>query len=310
MNKARCVIFGGGGFIGSHLVEKLIEEKYLVTVFNRRPKKTYKNLLSIKEKFWFIQGDIKNSKLLKEVIKSNDIVFDLIASSVPYSSMQAPGEEINNHISSHFKLIQYACTRRAKKIIFFSSGGGVYGKKIKLPISEEEVLQPISPHAISKVTIEHFLHYFCKMNDVPYIIYRLSNPYGPRQVPKKGFGIIPTIFSHILRNKTPVLFDNGRLIRDFIYIDDLIDGVIKSFDKNTKHHTYNIGSGKGTSLNALWREIKRITKTNLNPQFEAKRPIDVDSVALNIARFKKEFNWSPKTKLSEGLKRTWTATKS
>lgn len=307
MKKSRCIIFGGGGFIGSHLTEKLVEKNFSVIVFARGSKKDYENLDRVIGKIDFIKGDFNNIKLISKVINPNDIVFDLIASSVPFSSMQMPGEEINNHISSHFRLIQLACQKKAKKIIFFSSGGGVYGQKSKIPISEEKFLQPVSPHAISKTTIEYFLNYFSKVYDIPYIIYRLSNPYGSRQIPKKGFGVIPTLFSHILRNESPTLFDNGKLIRDFIYIDDVINAILASFNKKTKHHVYNIGSGKGITIQALWEEIKKITKTNLNPIFMKKRPIDTDVVVLSIKRFRKEFDWKPKTELSVGLKKTWSA---
>lgn len=307
MNKTKCIIFGGGGFIGSHLTERLVEKNFSVIVFARGSKREYDNLNRVVDKIDFIKGDFNNINLISKVINPGDIVFDLIASSVPFSSMQMPDEEINNHISPHFQLIQLACKKKAKKIVFFSSGGGVYGQKSKSPISEEKFLQPASPHAISKITIEYFLNYFSKIYDTPYIIYRLSNPYGPRQIPKKGFGIIPTLFSHVSQNKSPTLFDNGKLIRDFIYIDDVINAILVSFNKKTEHHIYNIGSGKGITIQVLWEEIKKITKTDINTIFMEKRPIDTDVVVLSIRRLEEEFGWKPKTELSVGLKRTWNA---
>jgi len=307
MKKRHCIVFGGGGFIGSHLVEKLVEKKYPVSVVCRGSEQDYKNLSDVKNKINVIKIDISNYAYIGKIINEGDIVFDLIASSVPFSSMQTPHQEINHHISSHFKLIQAACKKEVAKFIFFSSGGGVYGNKKKLPITEDETLQPVSPHAISKATIEYLLHYFSRIHNIPYIIYRLSNPYGPRQISKKGFAIIPTIFSNVSRNQPPTLFDHGKLIRDYIYIDDLINAITISFNKKTKYPIYNIGSGKGSTLNMLWQNIKKITKAELSPIYIPKRPIDVDTVVLNTNRFKREFDWKPQIKLSSGLKKTWNA---
>ena len=305
MKKSRCLVLGGGGFIGSHLTEALIKNKYPVAVFSRKSNVVLKNLSNVMKDVQFIEEDFNNINSVIKVIKSDDIVFDLVASSVPLSSATSPVDEINNHIYPHVKLFEIACQKKVKKIIFISSGGGVYGEKKKLPISEEQIPQPISPHAIAKLTIEYYLHYFGKIYRTPYLIYRLSNPYGPRQLPKKGFAIVPTLFSCVLQNNQPVLFDNGHLVRDFIYIEDVIDAIILSFNKKTKHNLYNIGVGRGVSIQNLWKEIKKITKTKLKPQYESKRSFDVNSVILDISRFKNEFNWSPDASLSLGLEKTW-----
>jgi dTDP-D-glucose 4,6-dehydratase len=128
--------------------------------------------------------------------------------------------------------------KKVKKIIFASSGGGVYGNTQKMPISETRHLQPSSPYGIGKATIEYFLSYICSQNQTPFVIYRISNPYGPKQIPKTGFGLIPTLFTKILSNEPPVLFDDGNAVRDFIYIDDLIEAITISFYKKNKNTIY------------------------------------------------------------------------
>lgn len=305
MSKSRCLVFGGGGFIGSHLVEKLVASHYPVVAISRGTKKDLNNLSLVINQIKFIKADFNRKQLINNLIKPNDIVFDLIASSVPFSSMQLPTEEIKKHIFSHVQLIKTAVEKKAKKIIFFSTGGAIYQEQGNKLVSEKTLLQPASPHAISKATIEYFLSYFNKLYQTPFIIYRLSNVYGPRQVPKKGFGIVPTLFNSVINKQTPTLFDQGKIIRDFIYIDDAIDAVIKSFNKKTQHQIYNIASGKGTDLKTLWQEIKKITNTKLQSIYKPKRPIDIQAVILDINRFKNEFNWRPKTRLTTGLKKTW-----
>lgn len=305
MKKNRCIIFGGGGFIGSHLTEALVKNKYSVVIFSRKSKSALKNLNNAMKDVKFIEGDFNDIGVVKKVIAANDIVFDLIASSVPFSSTQTPIEEINHHIFSHVRFIEACCKKKVKKIIFASSGGGVYGDKKKLPISENEMLEPISPHAIGKIAIEYYLNYYSKMYDIPYIIYRLSNPYGPRQIPEKGFGIVPTLFSHAFKNTPPTLFDHGNLVRDFIFIDDLIEAITQSFDCDNKFNLYNIGSGEGTTIINLWENIKKITKTNIKPLYQPKRPFDINSIILDMERFKSEYGWKSKTKLTDGLSQTW-----
>ena len=144
------------------------------------------------------------------------------------------------------------------------------------------------------------------MYGIPYIIYRLSNPYGPRQVSERGFGIVPTLFSQIIKNTPPTLFDNGNLVRDFIFIDDLVEGIIKSFDNKNKFNLYNVGSNQGTTIKDLWELIKKITGTNIKPNYQPKRPFDIQSIILDTKRFEKEYNWKPKVSLNKGLLKEWT----
>lgn len=297
----RILVFGGTGFIGSSLVEALIKKNYNVAVFGRN----LKNLDYLKDSVEFIQGDFHNIEDIQNTLRKDDIVFDLITSSVPYTSMFSPSHEITQHILSHVQFIETACKIGVEKIIFTSSGGGIYGEKKHTELSEQEPPQPVSPHAISKITIEYFLEYFCKIYNIPHIIYRLSNPYGPRQQMKEGFGVIPTFFSFIKAEKQPILFNHGELIRDFIYIDDMAEALIIPLEKGNQHTLYNIGSGKGESIKHLWETIKEITGTPIEPIFKEKRPIDAESIILNISRFKDEFNWEPKTSLHDGLKTCW-----
>lgn len=303
MKKNRCIIFGGGGFIGSHLAEALVRSKYSVVIFSRKSKNALKNLDNVIKDVQFIEGDFNDISLVKKIVNTGDIVFDLVASSVPFSSTQSPIEEINHHIFSHVRFIEACCKKNVKKIIFASSGGGVYGDKKKLPISETELLEPISPHAIGKITIEYYFNYYHKTFGTPYLIYRLNNPYGPRQVSEKGFGIVPTLFSHAFKNTPPTLFDHGNLVRDFIFIEDLVGAITESFDKKNKFNIYNIGSGKGTSIKDLWEMIKKIAGSNIKPSYQPKRPFDIQSIVLDTTRFGKEYHWKPETSLIQGLQK-------
>ena len=234
MKKSRCIIFGGGGFIGSHLVKSLVNKGYSIYVFTLGSKHEQNNLKNVIKHINLIKGDFNDANSLRKFIKPGDIIFDLVAFSVPSSSFASPVDEINKHIYPHVNLFEVAFQKKVKKIIFLSSGGGVYGEKKIMPISELSLTKPISPHSIAKLTIEYYLQYFSRLYRIPILIYRVSNAYGPRQIPKDGFGIIPAMFFNILRKKRPILFDHGKIIRDFIYIDDLTEAIAMSFDKKNK----------------------------------------------------------------------------
>lgn len=304
MLKKRCVVFGGGGFIGSHLTEALVAKNYDVLVYARGSNKDFQNLNDVLNKITFVKGDLQNINLIKKIIRPEDFVFNLISSSVPVSSMNKPVDEVRYHIFQHVLLAQTIFKIGIQKYIFASSGGGVYGQKRKLPISETASPSPSSPHAIAKASIEYFTTYFSRLYSKPCLIFRISNPYGKRQAVQKGFGIVPTIITHIKNRTSPILFNNGSIIRDFIYIDDLIDAITLSFDKKTKYNLYNIGTGKGTTIKKIWTILKRLLEVKLEPIYAEKRPIDADKVILDISRFSREFNWKPKFDINTGLKKT------
>lgn len=301
----RCLIFGGSGFIGSHLTNALVKKGYRTFVVCRNSKKAYDNLSGLRNRIGILYGDFLDHNFLENIIKPNDIVFDLISSSVPSTSSNSPIEEINQHITPHVKFIDIAVKKKIKKIIFASSGGGIYGENKKKVQSETNETQPFSPHAIAKLTIENYLRFFSREYGNKFIIYRISNPYGPKQISRQGFAIIPSFFKHVIEHTPPIIFGDGKQLRDFIYIDDLIEAIMVSFPKNTKSHTYNLGSNSGTPINRLWQEIKKLTNSDLNPLFKKNRTIDVPRVILNTERFRKEFKWKPKITLEEGLKKTW-----
>ncbi len=308
MKKSRIVLFGGAGFIGSHLSKKLLQDDFHVTIFTRLTHENKSNLDQLRNKYknkiQIIIEDFSNSKLINEILQPKDIVFDLISSTVPFTSMQSPLRVIQEDIFLHENFIKIACEKRVKKIIFPSSGGGIYGENQVLPICEEAVPKPSSPYAIGKLTIEYFLRYYAHQYQVECLIYRISNPYGPNQLPKEGFALIPTIVHHIQNNTSPTLFNYGKLIRDFIYIDDLIDAIAISFNRKNKHEIYNIGSGKGVKIKDVWALIKDISHSKVKVLYKEKRIFDIDKVILDISRFKNEFSWKPKTSLSSGLTET------
>ena len=298
------VILGASSFIGRQLLQRLSSDKYTVTAFIKNTSLRTSDSLFANQNISTITGDYQDPSVLKNLFHKGDIVFNLISSSTPNSSAQQPVDEVTNHIDPQVRLIETACKANIAKLIFFSSGGGIYGNDTTNKRTETDAIHPSSPHSIAKATIEYYQNYFCKKYGVPSLIYRLSNPYGPGQVQKPGFGLIPTLFEHAINNTSPRLYDNGLAVRDFIYIDDLLDAIMCSYDKNNEFETYNIGSGVGTQIKQVWELIKQITQSETQPIYLPKREFDIHSNVLDIQRFAGEFGWEPKIQLIEGLKKT------
>lgn len=301
---SKVVLIGGSGFIGSHVANALAEE-HTVTVIGRSKKKPV-----LHPNVSYVRGDFTDASFLDTVITADQIVCNFVTSSVPFTSSTSPTQEIREHIEPHVLFTEYLCKKKVQKIVFASSGGGIYGLHPRLPIPEQTRIDPVSPHAIAKITIEYYLSYFAKMYHIPYLIYRISNPYGEGQAQKKGFGLIPTLFNHCIQNTSPTLYNKGRNIKDYIYIQDLARAIALSLHKENNAPVYNIGSGGGSSVLEIWQHIRDITGTDLEPVLKEKRLIDAEHIVLDNSLFREEYDWEPTTSLKEGLQKTWEAHKS
>lgn len=302
-----AVVFGASGFIGTHLVNRLAMSGVKTVAVMRKPPNSDKANQFAQPNIEIKIGDITDDSFLANILAKDQYVFNLATPSTPYTSANAPVVEIEEHILPQVKMLLMASKIGVAKMIYFSSGGGIYGKDVQSPISEHEVISPSSPHAIAKAAIEFYMQYFGSKYNIPQLIYRLSNPYGPGQVQKLGFGLIPTLFSHCLDNIPPQLYGEGNSIRDFIYIDDLIDAIMCSYDKKNQHVVYNVGSGMGTKTIEVWKIIKQLTNSSVEPQLLPKREFDVDKYILDVSRFSNEFGWNQKTSLVDGLTMTWNS---
>lgn len=308
-------VFGANGFLGRHLVLRLASMPGVtITAFDRfsslkrdeAPHHPFKNHTNIT----ILPGDFFNRNEIKEALNGADYVFHLISSTTPAASIHDPLVDIDTNIRGTVELLQLCSEANVKKVLYFSSGGTVYGNVDSESIDETVSLAPLSPYAIGKVTIENYLEYFYNTHNLDYISYRIANPYGPGQNIQGKQGVIP-IFMRLFSSGEPItIFGDGEMVRDYIYIDDLITMICHSFDKVTAFRAYNIGSGKGVSVNALVKAIEKTSDITPNKHFQPSPPVYVQRSVLNIDRFIEEFDIKPEVKLSEGIERTWKYVKS
>jgi UDP-glucose 4-epimerase len=304
--KERILILGGAGFIGSNLTEALVRNnKYNIRVFDLLKDGFSENLTSLKGKIEIISGDFLNINDLRKALKDVDYVFHLISFTTPGSSVDNLSIELDTNIKGTINLLQECVKSRIKKVIYASSGGSIYGNNKKGICNEEDKLDPISPHAISKMLIEKYLNYYRLHYGLDYLVLRYSNPYGPKQNILNKQGIV-SIFLNLARQEKKIqIFGDGKNIRDYIFIEDAVNITKLLFEENTKHRIYNVGSGLGYSINEIIEAIEITLGKKIKTETLPQRDVDVRKIVLNTGRLKEEIEYNLKTDIKEGVRKTW-----
>lgn len=298
---ARCVVLGANGFIGSHLVDSLVSFGHDVRAFDRFSNHTRKFSA---EQVEVVSGDFLNRHDLAEAIRGMEYVFHFISTTTPISAEDDPIIDIETNVKQSVELFQECVHQKIKGVIFASTGGAIYGSGYSDKVNEEALPQPVSPYAIGKLTIEHYLRYFSKKHDLKSVSYRISNPFGERQSMSAKQGVIPIFLWHIAHGEPITVLGDGSMVRDYIYVKDVADMIAQSFDKATKS-TYNLGSGRGVSVNELVSVIKKMANHKVDIRFKDSPATFIEKVVLDTTRFTNEFDIRPKVYLEDGIKDTW-----
>jgi UDP-glucose 4-epimerase len=296
-----CLVLGGNGFIGSHIVDKFLAEGNRVRVFDKYKEHYRKPLAAVDYRY----GDFGNRGLLMEALADIDIVLHFISTTLPKTSNDDPAFDVQSNVIETLFLIEQCIAQKVKKIIFISSGGTIYGTPLKLPIPEISVTEPECSYGITKLTIEKYLALFNRLYGLEYTILRPSNVYGSRQNPDNIQGAISVFLGKVARGEPIQIWGDGEVVRDYIYIDDMVDAVSKATNINTPDRIFNIGSGQGVSLNEIIKVICQVTKRDTCVEYHEKRIFDVPEIYLDVRRAQQQLNWSPTTSIEVGIKRTW-----
>jgi len=294
----RILVLGGTGFIGSHIVDALLNEGYYVKVLDRTLKHTENNHPHSVE---YLQADFGDSLILLEALTGIDVVIHLVSSTVPGTSNLDPIADIQTNLINSVNLFKAMHQANVQRIIYFSSGGTVYGNPMKTPISENHSTHPISSYGITKLAIENYLYMHQELYGLKPVILRLSNPYGPRQGRFGSQGVIGTFLKQIMQGQAIKIWGDGSVIRDYIYISDAVSACMAAINTEVSG-TFNIGSRIGYSLLDIVKEIELCTQKNAELIFESQRGFDVKEVVLDISLAKEQLNWSPECTLQNGVK--------
>ena len=292
------LVLGGNGFIGSHLVDALLKSNNKITVFDKRKSKYTEEYVGVS----YVYGDFNDEDKLKAIINKADVIYHLLSTTVPKSANLNPVFDVESNLISTIKFLKLLKDSQLKKFIYISSGGTVYGNPKYLPIDENHPLLPIGSYGITKVAIESYVKLFTKKFNVPYLIIRPSNPYGPRQNHSGVQGVIASFLYKAVNNLDLDVWGDGKSLRDYIYIQDLIDFfILAGFSKETGE--YNLGSGEGNRVNDIIEIINNITNKKCNINIKPTSGFVVDKVVLDISKAKKRLGWSPKISLKQGVRK-------
>ncbi len=305
----KCLVLGGGGFIGINLCERLLSEGHSIRVFERPrllvgEKETDSSVLSFQKSVEWVEGDFTNPTDLDGAIADCDVIFHLICTTLPKSSNENPVYDIETNLTSTVKLLEKARAQRVKKIVFISSGGTVYGIPQRIPIPESHPTDPICSYGITKLSIEKYLHLYHYLYGLDYCILRVSNPYGEHQRAASTQGAV-AVFLHQAMNRKPIeIWGDGNVIRDYIYIGDVVDALSKAVSHSGVPRTFNIGSGLGHSLNELIGTIESLMGYTVERVYKEGRAVDVPETVLDISNARSFLSWEPRISFREGLFKT------
>ncbi|MCY0979377.1 NAD-dependent epimerase/dehydratase family protein [Chryseobacterium wangxinyae] len=297
----KYVVLGGNGFIGSYVVDILISKGHEVTVFDLGSEKFRQPLSDVK----YVFGDINNQKLVESAFKGKDVLIHCISTTVPITSNQNIEFDIESNLINSVKLFRTACEKNIKRIVYLSSGGAVYGEPEIVPIKEDSSTNPISSYGITKLAIEKYLAYFSLNYGVEYNIIRPSNPYGPRQNPFSNQGVISVFLGKVFQKQNLEVWGDGNISKDYVFITDLADAIYEASICTSNGEIFNIGSGKGTSINEIISTIKNVCESNFEVQYLESNKFDVQHICLDIEKAKKDLLFSPKVNLMLGISETW-----
>lgn len=302
--KPTYLVTGGAGFIGSHLVRFLLPHGR-VRVLDDLSSGRLENLREVLPQIEFVRGSVTDSALVAEVVDGCEVVFHLAAQvSVPYS-LEAPNETFEvNMLGTQYVL--EAARRAGVKRVVFASSAAVYGDAPRLPKRETMRPQPISPYAWTKWYGELLCRDYCRVYGVPTVCLRFFNVYGPRQNPRSQYAaVVPRWVEAALTGKPPILYGDGKQVRDFIYIDDLLQGIwLSAHHPRAVGEVYNLASGQRHTLWDLLHAIGEAVGRPLQPLLEPPRAGDIRRSYADIRKIQAHLGFQPQVSLKEGIRRT------
>jgi nucleoside-diphosphate-sugar epimerase len=301
----RVLVTGGAGFIGSHIVDKLIEAEVEVTVLDNLETGQMENIAQHKQndKFHFIKGDIRNFRLVKNSVKDMDAVFNIAAIVSVTRSIENPLLANDVNLKGTLNLLKASLDSDIKRFIQASSAS-VYGDTQTLPVCEDFAPKPLSPYAVSKLAADNYVTVFNQIYGLETVCLRYFNVYGPRQTNSPYSGAITIFANDLFGNRPPKIFGDGKQTRDFVFVEDVASAnMLALTENNAVGEIFNIASGKATTINQLIQILqKTMDKKNLKPVHEKPRAGDIRYSYASIEKARTRLGYDPKFSLEKGLK--------
>ena len=300
LNGTRCLVLGGGGFIGTHLCAALLRQGARVQAFGHRPDEA-----ALRPDIGWMFGDFTDRSALARAVEGVELVFHLLGSGTPSSSNRDPAADLAGYGVGSLHLLEICRKAAVRKIVFASSGGTVYGIPTRVPIPEDAATDPISAYGVSKLVVEKYLRLYRHLHGMDYAVLRIANPFGPHQHPDRGQGVVAALTQAILHGRPVEIWGDGRVVRDFLFIEDAVDAMVLAASYAGPHRVLNVGSGVGRSILEVIDDIGAVLGISSVPHHHlAGRPADVPVNVLDISLIGRELGWRPTTPWPDALRRT------
>jgi UDP-glucose 4-epimerase len=298
----KILVTGGAGFIGSHVVDRFLKDGHEVWVLDSLVTGSRQNL---NPQARFVEIDIRDRERVGELFARErfDVLDHHAAQMDVRKSTEDPLYDAEVNVLGSINLIVNAAKHGVKKIIYISTGGAVYGEPQRLPVEEGDPVNPECPYGISKHTVEHYLHLYRLLYKLDYTVLRYPNVYGPRQNPKGEAGVIAIFGLRMLNGETPVIFGDGKALRDYVFVGDVAEANAMALRKGSGQ-IINLGSEKGSSVLELCELLQRLTGFAGAPQFAPARLGEIQQIYLSGRKAREILGWQPTVNLAEGMRQT------
>ena len=297
---SKCLVLGGGGFIGTNLCVGLFQAGASVEAYGRRPFADFP-LPAIP---WH-EAEFCDVPRLTKAVAGRDYVFHLLGGSVPAQSNYDPAGDVEASLLPSLQLMNICRAAGVRRILFASSGGTVYGVTDGQPIAEATATEPITAYGVNKLAVEKYLSLYRRLYGLDSVVLRISNPYGPYQYGRRPQGIVGTLLARALTGETMEVWGDGSVIRDFLHVDDLIAAMLAAISYSGPERLFNVGSGEGRSMRSVVTSISTALALSTDRiSYQPGRETDVPSNILNVDLIARTMGWTPKIKWETGLSTT------
>jgi UDP-glucose 4-epimerase len=298
----RILVTGGAGFIGSNVADRYLADGHEVAILDDLSTGLRANLPA---RAAFFEADVRDAAAVQRAFAEfrPEILNHHAAQIDVRKSVDSPVFDAEVNVLGSLQLLQAAAAAGTRKVIYASTGGALYGEGRQLPATEEHPINPESPYGASKHAVEHYLYLYRLNRGLDYTILRYPNVFGPRQNPHGEAGVNAIFIGLLCEGKRPTIFGDGHAVRDYLYVDDVVEANALALDKGSGE-IVNLGWGKGVSVNDVFHALARILEFRGAPIHAAPRPGEVQRIYLDAARARRVLGWWPRVEFEEGLRRT------
>jgi UDP-glucose 4-epimerase len=299
----RILVTGGAGFIASHVADAYIAAGHDVAILDDLSRGSMKN---VNPRVRFYKGDVRDRDFVEHVfdVEKPEAVNHHAAQMDVRRGVKEPVFDASVNILGSINLLDTCVAHKVRRVVYISTAGAAYGEPKEIPVPEDYPINPITPYGISKHTVEHYLFTYRVLYNLPYVVLRYGNVYGPRQSSKGEAGVFAIFCEQMLAGIRPVIYGDGGKLRDYVYIEDVARANVLALDRGTGE-IFNIANGVPTKDYEVFQMVRdSLGSLDLQPEYVPKRPGEIDRIYLDISKAQRVLGWKPSVSLEEGSRRT------